>query len=636
MRADSAGAWLPLRGRPLKEASARAKPRTIAIVHDYVGALAQSMNRLAWLRGPESCPKAEILDLRSGRRMKISSRRSAACGLRVQSFGLLAFDGNRVLWQAVVGYGNTETDNAVFSAALSDRRTRSVGGGALGRNNGLDYRPPFPMTGAAGHLLFYERCEVDCNSSEVLALQGRRRHRLFTPTRPAALAVAGRRLAVLEDRVACCQRAPAWSPDGKTIAWLHNGELLTASSDGSERRVVAAASRTTGYVGDGPTWAADGSQLAFSRYIPDSNRSLVEAVMADGTGERALVEGQSPQWSPDGTEIAFVRDDDVYRMDRDGSHEARLTSDAVTGTGPPRWSPDSKKLLVSRGSRAYLVDAVAGGDTALAPDTLASPVWSPDGTSIAFTQGGSLAVMNADGSGVHLLTDNSHNFIDSDSEPAWSSDGSKVTYTRQHDETTYSIYVINVDGTGNHRVSGDPNAGEPAWAPGRSILAWGDSSDWASYRIGGLFVGNDDGSGRVRLAGRDEAMVEFRGVRTGALIKSFIEPGSAITVAISAKYLAVVTQDGSRLELHRYRADGAPLGSAALPAGVNPYYVTIGAKAVVYATEGRIFETNAETGRTKVLTTPAARPVGLSILNRRVVWAENLGKKGARIRAIGL
>src|SRR5436190_17522098 len=68
------------------------KPRTIAVVSDYVDTLAQSENRLAWLQGPTWCPKAEILDLRTRRRVRVSSRRGLACGghigdLNIWSYG---------------------------------------------------------------------------------------------------------------------------------------------------------------------------------------------------------------------------------------------------------------------------------------------------------------------------------------------------------------------------------------------------------------------------------------------------------------------------------------------------------------------------------------------------------------------
>jgi TolB protein len=224
----------------------------------------------------------------------------------------------------------------------------------------------------------------------------------------------------------------------------------------------------------------------------------------DGTGERTLAAGSRPRWSPDGSAIAFVRGDDVYRVNADGSQEMRLTSDGVRETGAPRWSPDGKKLLVSRFAHAYLVDAVAGGATVL-PFPLeagpfgSAPTWSPDGTQIAFSTSSSgvsaIAVMNADGSGARLLAAEGCLY---DVEPAWSSDGAEIAFTCLHfedgDRYRGSILVTGSDGTGLHRVSGEPSGADPAWSPARRVLAWGDG-DEPYWRNAGLFTANGTGAG---------------------------------------------------------------------------------------------------------------------------------------------
>src|SRR5262249_37535005 len=73
------------------------------------------------------------------------------------------------------------------------------------------------------------------------------------------------------------------------------------------------------------------------------------------------------------------------------------------------------------------------------------PVWSPDGSRIAFTstRDGSrqIYVMNADGSNQHRLTTGSANNYD----PAWSPDGSQIAYVT--DETgTPQVYAISALG----------------------------------------------------------------------------------------------------------------------------------------------------------------------------------------------
>ena len=79
-----------------------------------------------------------------------------------------------------------------------------------------------------------------------------------------------------------------------------------------------------------PAWSPDGRKLAF---VSDRDgNSEVYVMNADGSGQRSLTRNPAydadPAWSPDGRKLAFVSNRDgsygVYVMNADGSGPRRL------------------------------------------------------------------------------------------------------------------------------------------------------------------------------------------------------------------------------------------------------------------------------------------------------------------------
>jgi dipeptidyl aminopeptidase/acylaminoacyl peptidase len=155
----------------------------------------------------------------------------------------------------------------------------------------------------------------------------------FGPTAELYLvAVDGPGRARLTDEPGVLHWGPAWSPDGRTLAYTvarppAPGELVLADPDGGRRRPLAAG-RAFGYL---PAWSPDGARLAFiAQAGGDTTTAELAVVDADGGHLRRLTANAAQEygasWSPDGRRLAFGSKQDgswrVYVLDADGAEGA--------------------------------------------------------------------------------------------------------------------------------------------------------------------------------------------------------------------------------------------------------------------------------------------------------------------------
>jgi TolB protein len=132
---------------------------------------------------------------------------------------------------------------------------------------------------------------------------------------------------------------PVWSPDGQMIAFAHRcrpecglnpggGEpIYVVKADGSRLRKLTP--KPVGTSRD-PAWSSDGRKIAF--VSERDGNSEIYVMNANGSGQRNLTRNPAfdadPAWSPDGRKIAFVSKRDggygVYVMNADGSGQRRL------------------------------------------------------------------------------------------------------------------------------------------------------------------------------------------------------------------------------------------------------------------------------------------------------------------------
>jgi Tol biopolymer transport system component len=296
-----------------------------------------------------------------------------------------------------------------------------------------------------------------------------------------------------------------------------NGGIYLMNADGS------GVERLTSDPGDiDLAWSPDGSRIAFVRfrggnadiYVMNANGNELTPLTTDGANS-------APTWSPDGSKIAFARETpgntDIYVMTPDGSNVTRLTNDPLLESAPA-WSPDASRIAFSAyGSppgpvHIYTMNADGTSRSQITDSELddASPAWSPDGTSIAFVRDSrSIFVVEPDGGGPREVVDPGGltGGLGLTFYPTWSPDGTKILFQSGPDGSDQGIYMVNVDGSGLHKV-GSGKGSDPTWQPVPPGSSPGpptsptDRMAFSSYRDGRLmdiYLMNRDGTGVIRI-----------------------------------------------------------------------------------------------------------------------------------------
>jgi TolB protein len=129
---------------------------------------------------------------------------------------------------------------------------------------------------------------------------------------------------------------PAWSPNGKKIAFSNGNIYKMNSADGTNKRNLT---KTSQIYENEPNWSPDGRKIAYSTQNPNTGNENVRTMNADGTNQKnrtGRAGGWAPVWSPDGTKIAFLRGYHIYKMNPNGTGVRKLTSQY---SDFPDWQP---------------------------------------------------------------------------------------------------------------------------------------------------------------------------------------------------------------------------------------------------------------------------------------------------------
>ena len=246
------------------------------------------------------------------------------------------------------------------------------------------------------------------------------------------------------------QDAPAWSPDGKKIAFSFDQAIWIMNADGSNQKQVF-----DSIIWDGePFFNDDGSKIYFASELVSpifSQFISIHVVDADGYNRKQLTNGadmRSPAVSPDGANVVYISklsgNYDLRMMDADGSNIVGIT-DAPADEFAPAWSPDGKSIIFSSEGDIWTTDRNGIRIKQLTDDEFINgdPFFSPDGSKIVFTSDRSgnsdIWLMNSNGTGAFQLTSDSSE----QKSPAWAPDGEQILYVSNEDGN-YNIWVMSL------------------------------------------------------------------------------------------------------------------------------------------------------------------------------------------------
>jgi Tol biopolymer transport system component len=255
---------------------------------------------------------------------------------------------------------------------------------------------------------------------------------------------------------------PTWSPDGRAIAYLGDEvgyQLYILGTDGTDSQSVSAGQAQE------PEWFPDNERILFETMRDGPGEIYV--VNRDGSGLTNLTmnagNDAGASLRSDGLRIVFQSDRgegiEVYAMAADGSDQTRLTTMSVN-VRYPVWSPDGSNIAFRYGETQELWVMTAGGSgpQMIAPGPATGGVeWSPDGELLAYSDGQDIFTVTAFGAGLNNLT----NGNGANNAPRWTSDGTRLIFRSTRDGNS-EVYSMSADGTNLINLTNDPNTDQAA------------------------------------------------------------------------------------------------------------------------------------------------------------------------------